>query len=101
MPVELKLRRAEQQLMVRWQDGKDSVYDAGTLRRNCPCATCRTERDRKAAAPPTMLQVLPGGGDVRITGAELVGQYAVKLLWSDGHDTGIYDYRYLRSLDAT
>jgi DUF971 family protein len=31
--------------------------------------------------------------------AELVGNYAIRFRWSDGHDTGIFDFRFLRSLD--
>ncbi|MCH8218976.1 MAG: DUF971 domain-containing protein, partial [Planctomycetes bacterium] len=37
--------------------------------------------------------------DPTLTGAQLMGHYAIKLIWSDGHDTGIFDYRYLRTLD--
>ena len=97
-PVDLKLKLAEQRLIVQWQDGHRSVFDAATLRRNCPCAACRTERDKRAR---TALPILSVGAnvDLKLAGAELVGQYALKLRWSDGHDTGIYDYRLLRSLD--
>ncbi len=34
-------------------------------------------------------------------GAELVGQYGLRITWADGHDTGIYDYELLRSLGRT
>ena len=42
------------------------------------------------------MEVCPGG--VRVTGAELVGNYAIKFRWSDGHDTGIFEFRLLRAL---
>ncbi|MCP4251270.1 MAG: DUF971 domain-containing protein [bacterium] len=105
VPVDLKLRLAEQRLLVRWQDNHDSVLEAAILRKNCPCATCRTEREeqQKNAASPEgsmSLKILPAG-DIRLTGADLVGQYAIRLEWSDGHNSGIFDYRYLRSLDTT
>ncbi|MHC4094378.1 MAG: gamma-butyrobetaine hydroxylase-like domain-containing protein [Planctomycetota bacterium] len=96
IPTDLKLKLAEQQLLVQWQDGKRSVYDAVTLRRKCPCATCRTDRDKRSHSTLPMLNVLPNV-DIRLTGAELIGQYAIKLTWSDGHDTGIFDYRYLHA----
>jgi hypothetical protein len=40
-----------------------------------------------------------GGGALVATGAELVGNYAIKITFSDGHDTGIYSWVYLRSID--
>ena len=34
----------------------------------------------------------------KIVDAEMVGRYAIRILWSDGHNTGIYSYELLRSL---
>jgi DUF971 family protein len=98
MPSDLKLKRAEQQLVIRWQDGHQSELSAATLRQNCPCATCRTEREKRTDTSLPMLSAA-AAANVRLTGAELMGQYAIKLIWSDGHDTGIFEYRFLRSLD--
>ena len=95
-PVNLRLNRKEQTLHIHWADGTISKLDARTLRRSCPCATCRQQR---ADANP--LQVISTSAEpVRLNGANLVGNYALRLAWSDGHDTGIYDFRYLRSLDS-
>ncbi len=95
-PVEIKLRRAEQQLVIRWADDHISTYSAGVLRRNCPCAGCREER--RNTSP---LKVLPlrSEAPLTLTGVEAVGSYAIKPVWSDGHDTGIFDYKLLRALD--
>lgn len=97
-PKDLKLKRAEQELHVTWKDGRSSIYSARLLRKNCPCATCRTERERMSR------ELLPvfrnvAGPNITLTSAQLVGAYALQLFWSDGHSTGIYDYKYLRSLD--
>ncbi len=95
-PVNLRLSREEQTLHIEWADGTNSALNARTLRRSCPCATCRQQR---ADANP--LQVISASSEpVRLKGAELVGNYALRLAWSDGHDTGIYDFRYLRTLDS-
>jgi len=95
-PVSLDLDLRGQVLRVLWADGAAAVYAGWALRRNCPCAACRTERDQHAR---TLLPVLrSGGGDVRMTGGRPVGRYAVQIQWSDGHDTGIFDFRLLRSL---
>jgi DUF971 family protein len=69
----------------------------GTLRRECPCATCRSDREDARKNPLRILKADPT--DLRVTHAELVGTYAIQFTWSDGHNTGIFDFRYLRSLD--
>ncbi len=96
-PDELKLKREEQTLHIRWRDGRLSVYPAVMLRRQCPCATCRTERDQKKTELLPILKSDPG--QIKLANAKLVGTYAIQLIWSDGHDAGIFDYKYLRSLD--
>lgn len=98
-PLDIKLRRAEQALCIAWADGHESVFSAAFLRRNCPCATCRTTPEK-----PKGVISLPIAGDPktqpkRLEGAALVGHYAVQLRWSDGHDTGIYDFKYLRTIE--
>lgn len=96
-PVKLDLQLPEQMLRITWADNVTSEFQAGFLRRNCPCATCRSERDK----PATGLPILSArqAGDIRVTGGDLVGNYAIQLHWSDGHNTGIYDFRLLRELD--
>lgn len=60
------------------------------LRRACPCAGCRGQRD---AGREAYL-----GAEITITDAELHGNWGLSLVWSDGHSTGIYAWSYLRSL---
>lgn len=97
-PVELELVRGER-LDVLWEDGHRSTYPLALLRRACPCATCRSEREQQQASP---LRILKSPGDpermITVESAELVGNYAVRFVWRDGHDTGIYDFRALRDL---
>ena len=72
------------------------------LRKNCPCATCRTERDAAGRQQPAALSltILPKGIEraTEVADASLVGNYAINIVWGDGHSTGIYDFRYLRSI---
>ncbi len=99
-PKDLKVQIAEQRLLVEWNDGTHSEYSLDELRRRCPCASCRTEREAKDANPLQILKFDPTG--VRVESANLVGNYAIKFRWSDGHDTGIFDFRFLRTLsDST
>lgn len=98
-PRDLKVKINEQRLIVEWMDGKRSEYSLDELRRNCPCATCRTQREQAQDNPLNILKSDPTG--VRVTSAQLVGNYAIQFRWSDGHDTGIFDFRFLRELDRT
>jgi len=97
-PVSFELDRSRG-LTVRWADGHASEYSLVELRRACPCATCREARDTRDRNP---LRVIHPPADVKdqvsVESAELVGHYAIRLRWKDGHDTGIYDYAALRAM---
>lgn len=97
-PKDLKVKIADQQLHIEWKDGKQSDFSLAQLRRACPCATCRTEREQQGNNPLRILKADPTG--VRVVTARLVGAYAIQFDWSDGHNTGIFDFRFLRSLGA-
>lgn len=98
IPVHLDLKK-EEKLTIRWQDGTESVYPISYLRTMCPCAMCKTVREEQAVKKP-LLQILPGNftESPRAVGAEMVGNYALKIEWSDGHSSGIYSFRYLRDI---
>lgn len=86
-------------LRVRWSDGLEAEIPLPRLRQACPCATCRSAREEAQRNP---LRVITGvaSEEERTTasGAELVGRYALRIRWNDGHDTGIYDFLLLRQL---
>jgi DUF971 family protein len=65
----------------------------------CPCAQCKTIRQEKETKRP-LLQVLPGNYAEPITAlsAQLVGNYALQIEWSDQHGSGIYSFQYLREI---
>ncbi len=98
LPVDVRLNLKEQELRITWGDGRQSRYSLGRLRGLCPCAACRTERDRQKREPLPILSTKPID-DLRAVDGAPVGNYAVQITWSDGHNTGIFDFRYLRSLD--
>jgi DUF971 family protein len=77
---------------VTFDDGKVCRFDLEELRRACPCAACRTARDRGEEAWRTRGQS-PG---LAIADAHLVGGYGLGVTWSDGHSTGIYPFVSLR-----
>ena len=91
-------RIGEEFLAIVWEDGHESFFAAPDLRKNCPCAACRTQAEHRP-------QLVSSGGALtlittapRIVGIEEVGRYAVRLKWSDGHSSGLYEHRLLRAL---
>lgn len=96
-PKDLKVKIKEQRLIVDWNDDTRSEYSLAVLRRHCPCASCRTERAEQDDNPLKVLKSDPSG--VHVIDARLVGKYGIRFHWSDGHNTGIFDFRFLRSLD--
>lgn len=87
-------------IVVEWADGHFSRYPYTHLRRSCPCATCRAERDRERrdTNPFRVLPALAGPAQTELVGVEEVGRYGVRLRWGDGHDHGIYSREYLREI---
>jgi DUF971 family protein len=98
-PRHIDVKRAEG-LTVEWEDGTRSFFPVALLRRMSPSAEARQLREELARNP---LTVLPAGrgpaAPLALQDAELVGNYAIRLRFSDGHDTGIYSWQYLREID--
>lgn len=96
-PRDIAVDRAAGHLTITWHDQHVSEYALRWLRANCPCATCREAR-RVAALETDILSLSTGPlPSAQIAGAELVGNYALRLRWTDGHDTGIYAFTLLRT----
>ena len=82
-------------LLVEWMDGQGQVIPFTKLRRSCPCALCSGELGR-----PGRFQLdhdLHPGED-ELADIQLVGNYGLKAIWGDGHDTGIYRFELLRQI---
>jgi len=82
-------------LAIRWADGHESRYEVRALRLACRCAQCV---DEWSGAPT--LDTATVAEDVQPRKLASVGRYAIRIDWSDGHDTGIYSFRRLRELDT-
>ncbi|MBA3356305.1 MAG: DUF971 domain-containing protein [Pyrinomonadaceae bacterium] len=91
-PREIK-QQGDAGLRIHWADNHVSRYSAAGLRRACPCAQCVNEwTGQRVLKPETISQ------ELTITDLSIVGRYALNFRWSDGHETGIYSFRYLREL---
>jgi len=87
------MQESDAGLRVTWADGRACRYNAALLRRLCPCAQCVNEFTGER-----VLKAADVSDDLRISDVEIVGRYALNFRWSDGHDTGIYSFRYLREI---
>lgn len=87
---------------VTWADGHSSHFDFPYLRDQCPCAMCNDERGKKEQAAAFNLPaspLLPMYKPMpRANSATQVGNYAIQIVFNDGHSTGIYSYDYLRTM---
>lgn len=89
--TELRLRTRSRILEVAFDDGQRYELPAEYLRVHSPSAEVQGHG-------PSQAQLVGGKEEVGIRAVEPVGQYAVRLLFSDGHDTGLYTWKYLHEL---
>ena len=97
-PVSLEKSKDGRGLQIGWSDGQIRRYFVAELRRECPCASCREKARAAAEKPPELLPVIanPQGEPLTIVQMEPLGQYAYTIIFSDGHNTGIYTFDFLR-----
>lgn len=88
-PVELRLSSGGATLTVTWADGERHEIAAELLRVESPSAEVQGHS-------PEQKTIVPGKRNVKIRDVQEVGSYAVRLLFDDGHDTGIYTWDALR-----
>jgi DUF971 family protein len=87
------IEESDSEISIRWSDDAETKYNAVELRRACPCAGCVNEwtgeKILKADSVPD---------DINFSHISIVGRYAPNFHFSDGHNTGIYSFKYLREL---
>ena len=93
-PVEIRLAKAKDVLFVAFEDGASFELPAELLRVLSPSAEVQGHS-------PDQRVTVPGKRNVRIIAVEPVGNYAVKLVFDDGHATGLYTWSYLHNLGRT
>ncbi len=87
-PIDIKLHQASKLLEIKFDNNMDCMLSCEFLRVYSPSAEVRGH-----GAGQEVLQI--GKEDVNISAIEPVGNYAVKLMFTDGHDTGLYSWDYL------
>ncbi len=92
-PSNLRAHQAEQVLELVWGDGRTDRLGYHHIRANCPCASCRDEWTGERILDPATI-----APNLKLEGMEGIGNYAVRLVWSDGHSSGLFTWETLRNL---
>ena len=96
-PTEIRLKKEPRVLVITFDDGSAFEYTFEYLRVHSPSAEVRGHG-------PGQERLQVDKDNVVITRIDPVGHYAVRLVFDDGHDTGLYDWQYLyelgRDMDA-
>ena len=91
-PTEIRLRKSERQIEIDYDDGQSFTMSAELLRVESPSA--EVQGHGGSAKPPPVA----GKADVSIVDVMPIGNYAVRLKFDDGHDSGLYSWDYLLTL---
>ncbi len=87
------VEESDSRISISWSDNVESTYTAADLRRSCPCAACIDEwTGEKMLKDDTVSE------DLKFSQVSIVGRYALNFHFSDGHETGIFSFRFLRDL---
>jgi len=98
-PIDLKLLE-DGRLLIEWSDGEKLVYTPRELRDNSPDALTIEKRlyDREQSKNELIILSPAELAPLTIKGMQPIGRYAYQIMFSDGHDTGIYTFEYLKAL---
>ncbi len=80
-------------IQVQWADGTTDHIPNKAVRESCKCAQCIEEFTGEQLLDPNTIPV-----DIQAQSADLLGNYAVAIAWSDGHTSGIFTWDHLKSL---
>ena len=96
-PKQIKILE-KSNLFIKWFDDKETVIPIKYLRDECPCASCKGEivlfKTYRPVKPSTN-----NPDQYKIQDIQPVGEYAIQITWKDGHNTGIFSWEYLLTLE--
>jgi DUF971 family protein len=90
-PVDLRFNKARAELLISFDDGVEFTLPYELLRVESPSAETKGHGSENPPPPEKKRRI-------DVTGAEPVGRYALRIQFSDGHNTGLYTWAYLREL---
>jgi DUF971 family protein len=92
-PQNIRVLKEERILELIWTPEDVSRIPLRLVRQSCPCAVCVDEFTGKQLLNPESVPV-----DITIHEAGLSGNYAMKIRWSDSHDSGLFTWDHLRRI---
>ncbi|MBA4405748.1 hypothetical protein C0389_00580 [bacterium] len=93
IPIQLKVKE-NNIFYIKWNDDSETEIQLANLRRFCPCAICTSQEEThyhdyiKVYTPEQLA----------VNSINIVGNYAVAIKWADNHNTGIYEFGYLKKI---
>lgn len=97
-PKEVEVRNSDQEFYIRWADGHESEYSLFGLRKNCPCVMCRGGHSKMGSFDKSLFKVDPPPQHFEVEDVKQIGNHAIRFYWSDGHNSGMYQWETLRKL---
>lgn len=100
-PNDITVNRQDKIMIITWSDGKKSELSFDILREYCPCAECgdkRKNNDSDSFPRDDIFIPLTDARTYDIENIQPIGNYALNIVWKDGHRFGIYSWDYLRNL---
>ncbi len=93
-------RAADGALVIDWDNGTQSRLTPSTLRKACPCASCREKKKADENKPKGLLPILKKEETLplSIVAMRPVGNYAYGISFSDGHSSGLFTIEHLSEL---
>jgi DUF971 family protein len=92
-PTAVRAFKQDRVLELVWSEGLVGRVPFKALRESCPCASCVDEHTGQRILDPA--SVSP---DIQPAGMGFVGNYALKVDWSDGHGTGLFTWEHLKKI---
>lgn len=99
--IPVSIDRVENDIVIAWSDSSRRRYSPRQLREACPCALCKEKKSsevvevRSLALPViSMAETKP----LQVTRMQPIGNYAYAIHFSDGHNSGIFEFHYLQEL---
>ena len=95
-PAGVTVDRQKRSVTIQWSDGRNCAYSFAGLRAICPCVLCQGGHTNMGRPADKLLLEKAQNDSLKLEAANAVGTYAIQFVWSDGHDSGIYTWQYLR-----
>lgn len=93
VPTDIRALSEDRVLVVDWGEGQQANFPFTFLRAQCQCAHCVNEWTGEQ-----ILDVATIPADIAVANLELVGGYAIRIHWTDGHNSGLFTWERLLEL---